>query len=80
MVRLENRFLLIWFQCIVVVHLLFIGISWLTASDPSALKGNSKCEILLVKISSPKQKLNQILLVTIEKIKFFLSKINLIYL
>ena len=40
----------------------------------SAHKDNSKFEILVVKIFSLKQKENQILSATIEKINFFLSR------
>ena len=41
---------------------------------PSAPKSNSKFEILLIKMFSLKQEINQILLATIEKIKFCLLK------
>ena len=41
---------------------------------PSAPKGNSTFEVLLVKIFSLKQKTNQILPATTEKIKFCLFK------
>ena len=44
------------------------------APTPSVPKGNSKLEILLVEIFSPKQKLNQILPATKDKIKFCLVK------
>ena len=43
---------------------------------PLAFKGNSKVEILLVKIFSLKQKLNQILPSTIEKAKIFSRQVN----
>ena len=38
----------------------------------STPKGNTKCEILLEKVFSLKQKTNQILLATVENIKFCL--------
>ena len=46
--------------------------SWLLA--PLAPKGNNKFKILLVEVFSQKQKTNQILQATIEKIKFCLFK------
>ena len=49
------------------------------AQSLSVRKGNSKFEILLVKIFSPKQKLYQVLLPTIKKIKFCLAKNNLMF-
>ena len=41
---------------------------------PSTLKDNRKFSILLTKIFSLKQKTNQILPATIEKIRFYLFK------
>ena len=42
--------------------------------QPSATKSNRKFEILVVKVISLKQKANQILSATIDKIKFCLFK------
>ena len=44
--------------------------------QPSATKSNRKFETLVVKVISLKQKVNQILSATIDKIKFCLFKIT----
>ena len=59
-------------------HQRYIGYIQLRGTWPSVHKGNSKSEISLLKIFSPKQtkKTNQILSATLEKIKLCLFKKN----
>ena len=54
--------------------MVFLGISRFTGSGPSVHKGNSKFEILLVKITSLKQEANQIVPTSTEKFKYCLFK------
>ena len=64
-----NRPLFIWVKCFVVDELLIVGISRFTAPE-----WITNIEILFVKTFSPKQKLNQIISATIEKMKFLSIK------
>ena len=73
-----NRPLLIWLQYFILYSCLsqvnLVVISRFTVLGPSVIKGNNNFEILLIKTFSLKQKSNQILPASTEKIKFCLVK------